>query len=249
MASIMIERGRDGAVLLDFDLVPGNAYTLGRSEKAHIHLDAPSISRLHALIYQHDGQWRVLDLGSTKGLLVDGEARQDLALENSLKIGIGPTFLSFFDEHGNRCSGAAGLKEETAEHPPMCTLEIQHQGTSERNIFALVGLKSFTIGSDPGCSMPIDDPGLEPIHAVAFRSARVWRVTKVDAAEDTGEGDASRKCMKLTPGKPIAIEPLTFTLSEAIIPWNALEKTQVAPAKDDARPSPPIDNEWNLELD
>jgi pSer/pThr/pTyr-binding forkhead associated (FHA) protein len=248
MASIMIERGRDGAVLLDFDLVPGNAYTLGRSEKAHINLDAASISRLHALIYQHDGQWRVLDLGSTKGLLVDGEARQDLALENSLKIGIGPTFLSFFDEHGNQCSSDSGL-EEKAENPPICTLEIRHQGTSKRNTFALVRLKSFTIGSDPSCNIPIDDAGLEPIHAVVFRSARVWRVTKVNDAEDTGDENESRKCMKLAPGKPIAIEPLEFTLSEAIIPRNALEKTKELPGKDDPSPSPPIDGDWNLELD
>lgn len=51
---------------------------VGRAAESGFRVDHPSISRAHALLTQHEGGWRIEDLGSKNGSFVD-EARVDHA--------------------------------------------------------------------------------------------------------------------------------------------------------------------------
>ncbi len=57
----------------------GAELTIGRGEANNIALKADGVSRIHARLYAGDGGWGVEDLGSTNGVLVNGN-RVDKAL-------------------------------------------------------------------------------------------------------------------------------------------------------------------------
>jgi two-component system, NtrC family, response regulator AtoC len=59
--------------VLEFDLPPdGTPLAVGRSPRAHVHIDSSSVSRSHALIVPGRGSAYVKDLGSTNGTYVNG---------------------------------------------------------------------------------------------------------------------------------------------------------------------------------
>ena len=61
---------RNGAVV---EVRPNRAL-IGRSTEADVVIDAPEVSRLHALIYRQDGEAYVIDLASANGTRIDGKA-------------------------------------------------------------------------------------------------------------------------------------------------------------------------------
>ena len=71
--------------------------TLGRSFEATIMLRDRKVSRLHLSIdYDHDkNEYRIQDLGSSNGTLLNGNSVTEAALEESDKIIIGTTVLRF----------------------------------------------------------------------------------------------------------------------------------------------------------
>lgn len=57
---------RDFAVVLR----PGHAVVFGRSDRADVVIRQERVSRLHGMLWWHDGQWRYRDLGSANGSFV-----------------------------------------------------------------------------------------------------------------------------------------------------------------------------------
>ena len=76
--------------------LPPDGGTIGRSRDCDIVLDDVGISRHHAEIRPgHDG-WTVRDLGSTNGVLVNGEeAREEQQLHSGDRVGLGSTEIVF----------------------------------------------------------------------------------------------------------------------------------------------------------
>lgn len=69
---------------------------LGRGNDVDLRIDDPGISRRHAEIRLFAGaEARVLDLGSTNGLLVDGQATHQAGLQEGTTIRIGSTDVVF----------------------------------------------------------------------------------------------------------------------------------------------------------
>lgn len=64
-----------------FPLVEGGEVTVGASSRCAIRLDAPDVSRSHALLTVRKGQLVVLDLGSTNGTFVNGRPIKEQTLE------------------------------------------------------------------------------------------------------------------------------------------------------------------------
>ena len=70
--------------------------TLGRSEDCDIVLAHAAVSASHALIYfSTTREWRIRDLGSTNGTLLNGSRVNDFALRNGDKFVIGGCRLVF----------------------------------------------------------------------------------------------------------------------------------------------------------
>lgn len=77
-----------------FPLDPAGTY-LGRKPDNQIHIDAPLVSRTHALIQSQDGVWRITDLDSTNGTWVNGQRVADQTLTGDDRIQIGPAIFAF----------------------------------------------------------------------------------------------------------------------------------------------------------
>jgi hypothetical protein len=69
----------------------GVVAVLGRGSDADVRIDDPGASRKHARITLTRGEARIADLGSTNGLVVDGEQVAEAALHDGSRIVIGAT--------------------------------------------------------------------------------------------------------------------------------------------------------------
>jgi pSer/pThr/pTyr-binding forkhead associated (FHA) protein len=73
--------------------LPDVPTVLGRSPEAHLRIDDPWISSMHALFEQRvDGLW-VVDLGSRNGTFVDGERVEEARLADGVRLAFGHTTL------------------------------------------------------------------------------------------------------------------------------------------------------------
>jgi Protein of unknown function (DUF3662)/FHA domain len=77
-------------------LVPAGGATIGRSRDCDVVLDDAGISRRHAEIRPGSDGWTVQDLGSTNGVLVNGEhVRGARSLRPGDRVGLGSTEIVF----------------------------------------------------------------------------------------------------------------------------------------------------------
>jgi pSer/pThr/pTyr-binding forkhead associated (FHA) protein len=87
---------------------------LGRGSDVDLRIDDPGISRRHAEIRVFAGsEARVLDLGSTNGLVVDGRPTQDAALREGTTIRIGSTDVVF--HVGDHAPGGSDARQGSGE--------------------------------------------------------------------------------------------------------------------------------------
>ena len=68
---------------------------LGRSRECDIRLDDANVSRRHAEIRRENGNWWVVDLGSTNGIEVNGKRTDRAKLEHEDRILLGRTEVTF----------------------------------------------------------------------------------------------------------------------------------------------------------
>jgi general secretion pathway protein A len=76
----------------------GDRLLLGRGEEADVRIDSVFISRYHALIVRDAGQYLMLDLGSTNGLLVNSRRILRRALRHRDLIQVGPARVVYLNE-------------------------------------------------------------------------------------------------------------------------------------------------------
>jgi hypothetical protein len=77
------------------NVLSGNRVVLGRSREADIVVNDPNVSRRHAELHRDEGGWRVVDLGSTNGIKVNGRRVDQQELSAGDEITIGVTDLTF----------------------------------------------------------------------------------------------------------------------------------------------------------
>lgn len=88
-----LRRDDDPSVHLD---LPGPAVRVGRDRSNDVVLDADMrVSRHHATLTEHDGQWRVEDMGSANGTYVNNARVSEHALRDGDRIRVGTTTLVF----------------------------------------------------------------------------------------------------------------------------------------------------------
>ncbi len=77
----------------------GAPVVLGRSTEADIRIDDPGVSRKHAEIRPGNPPM-VLDLGSTNGIVVDGQHTQRATLRDGSRIVVGSTTIVYRQAEG-----------------------------------------------------------------------------------------------------------------------------------------------------
>lgn len=75
--------------------------TLGRSPQCEVPLDDPMISGKHCTIESDQGGWRLRDLGSSNGTMLNGEFVEDEWLQDGDRITLGKTVLNVRVEEGD----------------------------------------------------------------------------------------------------------------------------------------------------
>lgn len=71
---------------------------IGRGPEADLRIDDPGISRNHAELRRSGGDVTVVDLGSTNGVVVDGDRVEQARLRDGSRIQLGSTTLIFHDQ-------------------------------------------------------------------------------------------------------------------------------------------------------
>ena len=77
---------------------------LGRAEGVHIPIIDPTVSRQHARIVQHEGNWWAMSLSADNPLRVGGAPVQQVALVPGTSFGVGRLTFRFEDEDPRRSS-------------------------------------------------------------------------------------------------------------------------------------------------
>ena len=227
MPSVYIAKD-DGVALLDFDLKPGRSYTIGRSSAAEVRLEAQSISRLHALLFEHGGTWKITDLGSTKGLRTKEGVVKHKTLVNGDWVAVGPAVIWYFDENEEQETslgmGAMDVAPDTddiqptdQEHRELSLLHVRHRDNEQETLIGLTR-KSLLVGSDAHCDIQIDGVGVEGLHCLVFRSGKAWLVTTSEDERILDTSGMPSACAELSRSKTITVGPLELRISEALIP-------------------------------
>jgi pSer/pThr/pTyr-binding forkhead associated (FHA) protein len=68
---------------------------IGRSKDCDIRISDPNVSRRHAEIRQDGSTYWIVDLGSTNGIAVNGQALKRAKLDDEDRITLGSTELVF----------------------------------------------------------------------------------------------------------------------------------------------------------
>jgi len=87
---------------------------MGRSSDCDLHLDTDGVSRHHACIYNTDGQWRIQDLGSANGTLLNGRPIEDQPINIGDSITVGELTIIFEGDGESTALPVAEMAPETA---------------------------------------------------------------------------------------------------------------------------------------
>jgi Protein of unknown function (DUF3662)/Inner membrane component of T3SS, cytoplasmic domain len=88
---VLLERGRAGRA---FPLAKDRV-SIGRLDESDIALSDPGVSRKHAEVHRRDGEYVVVDLGSTNGTMVNEAVISERALRPGDRITIGRSVFEF----------------------------------------------------------------------------------------------------------------------------------------------------------
>ncbi len=86
----------DAKVLRRLELTGERSIRIGRAKGCDVRLAHPMVSREHAEISQDkEGRWKIRDLGSTHGTIVNAARINQLIISPGLEVRIGPIRLHF----------------------------------------------------------------------------------------------------------------------------------------------------------
>ena len=68
----------------------GSCYRIGRDRNADIVIDAPPVSRRHALLERHGDHWLLSDCGATNGLWCRGQRVRQMLLCHGDRVALAP---------------------------------------------------------------------------------------------------------------------------------------------------------------
>ena len=102
------------------DLPTGEAgvrdvWEIGRTDSCDIAFDDPSMSQRHAQLIHENGSWRMVNLVSTNGIVVNGEKRLSVYLSDGDVIQLGGTTLAFYGIEGGSPVAPGGAVSTTAK--------------------------------------------------------------------------------------------------------------------------------------
>lgn len=100
--------GVEAVLELDSDPHDGEqAWIIGRDPGCDLVLEDATVSTRHAQLVQTKGRWRMVNLVSSNGILVNGEKRLTVYLSSGDTVQLGRCRIVFFDREGASSAGVA----------------------------------------------------------------------------------------------------------------------------------------------
>lgn len=197
---------------------------IGRHPTCEFPLVEANISRRHARVRLHDGQFVVEDLGSTNGTFVNGDRVDTIyPLSPGDRIEISSCTLVFCQISGNvdDVSGAGPGNEKTILFERPASREAFHGELSEIPPFAL--LQVLEMGSKTGL-LQLEGPQGNgslwfvdgaPVHATSEKSSGFEAACEMVSSE--------RGRFRFAPGQPAPERTITATVTELLLEASRLQ--------------------------
>jgi pSer/pThr/pTyr-binding forkhead associated (FHA) protein len=156
---------------LVFELTSDRPISVGRAKSSDIMLDDASVSRLHAVIRSTiDGQWQIIDRGSSNGIKVNGAVKKEAVLRPNDELVIGVYRLTFEDSTQRKPTSYGTIKL-----PKSVSDALNHQQYSGRSM----GVQALASDAARGSSAEHEKKLLHLLDRVKLGLAELKTVEKV----------------------------------------------------------------------
>ena len=91
--AVLLVAERDGTVRCQVELDRRRKLTIGRSHRCDLRLTPRAISRRHALLFEHAGEWHLVDTGSRTGVYSGPERVRHFKFDADQWARLGPAYL------------------------------------------------------------------------------------------------------------------------------------------------------------
>jgi pSer/pThr/pTyr-binding forkhead associated (FHA) protein len=199
---------------------------VGRRGSAHLPLNAPQVSKVHALIVREEGSGQVYvrDLASTNGVEVNGAKVNEATLGDQDTLRIGAYTL--------RCESGFGERNGTTDEAaaPAARLSVDgHSMEFPRDKHTLL------IGQRASCDIRLEDASVAPVHAVLFELDGRHYVRAFEAPGGTKlNGQPVEQQQELSPGDELRVGKFAIHYERAAGP--------AALASEESRSTPVVDH-------
>ncbi len=193
---------------------------IGREQDNDLVLEGDSCSRYHAEILCGHGVYKIVDLGSTNGVVVGTERVQEhlIASESSVKIGDHTLSFSIPQRETPKTVmmpiGGVVPEPEPAPPPPSLLFLQRLSGKGGERSIKIVDGVEYVVGRSPGADVVVNDSRCSGRHAVISRRGGRCMIRDLESANGTFvNGDRVREA-ELRPGDRLSVGQVEFSLSD-----------------------------------
>jgi len=195
----------------------GDRVRLGRENDNDLVLDSAACSRYHAEVTFAGGIPKIVDLGSTNGIVLSGQRVPEYLLSDGLKLKLGDFDLEFAipaTQGARTVAIPIGGVLTPAPAAPSKVLYLHIRSRDRVHGVKIVAGADYIIGRSAGSDVVLDDTGCSGRHAVVlWRDDRVW-IRDLDSANGTRVNDEPVTEAEIRPGDRIAMGRTEIAVSD-----------------------------------
>ncbi len=193
---------------------------IGREQDNDLVLEGDSCSRYHAEILCGHGVYKIVDLGSTNGVVVGTDRVQEHLIASESSVKIGDHTLSFSIPRREtpktvmmQIGGVVPEPEPAPPPPSLLFLQRLSGKGGERSIKIVDGVE-YVIGRSPGADVVVNDSRCSGRHAVISRRGGRCVIRDLESANGTFvNGDRVREA-ELRPGDRLSVGQVEFSIGD-----------------------------------
>jgi membrane fusion protein (multidrug efflux system) len=168
MIIVTVSRSGEKPTTHQFD---GDKVRIGREPDNDVVLDSPACSRYHAEIALEGGIYKIVDLGSTNGIVIADKRVSEYLLSEGLSLTIGEHELGFSipaSESPKTVAIPIGGAPEPEPPPVSKVLYLHIRGRGkERGVKVVMGA-DYVVGRSAGADVVVEDDSCSSRHAVVY---------------------------------------------------------------------------------